>query len=324
MPFVSRHVHHHADETAEQVVKAVGDITDPVLRAEIQALAELYQTAFAGLSAAATTARNAMVGIGRTGNADLRLFQEVFAQEVVRNLSRALGDVTDGTREQLVRDAERAVKDLPEGISMRMSFDRTDPRAIAWAETRAGSLIRQIEAEALTSVRQIIANALGYEGGVMAAANEIVRVVGLHERWARAVDNFYDREVDRLTELDPEMPMEEVLARAQTAAGDYRTQLTEARAMTIARTEIIASQNTGTLVGWLQAADQGYLDLTQAYKEWVVGPDGWAGIAVCEVCMELGGQTVPVLSVFSNGEATPPAHPNCRCSMSLIVETGLK
>lgn len=324
MPFVSHGRHRHAEETPEAVVKAAGEITDPILREEIAALARLYETAFAGLSAAATTARNAMLATGRTQAPDLRLFQEVFAQEVVRNLNRELSSVTEGTREQLLRDAERAMEQLPKGISVRMSLDRSDPRAIAWAETRAGSLIRQIEAEALTAVRGIVADALGYEGGVIGAANRIARVVGLHDRWQRAVDNYYDAEVERLMELDPEMPLDDAMARAQTLAGDYRTQLVQSRATLIARTEIMASQNTGLLVSWLQASDNGYLDLAQAYKEWVIGPDGWAGIAVCEVCMELGGQTVPVTGVFSNGEATPPAHPNCRCTMNLIVETGLK
>ena len=81
---------------------------------------------------------------------------------------------------------------------------------------------------------------------------------------------------------------------------------------------------TFQLISWLQASDNGVLDLNQALKEWVTGPDGWVGIAVCPVCLELGGQRVPVLSVFSNGEATPPAHPNCRCNMNLVVLTGLE
>lgn len=309
--------HDHSHDL-EEVVKA--QILDPILAQEIQALAVLYNTAFSGLAAAAERARNAMIASGRTTTADLRGFQEVFAAEVQRTLGRSLSDVSDGTRDQLLRDVQRSMQNLPSGISMAMRFDRTDPRAIQWASTRAGSLISQIQSETLEAVRRIIANALSEGGGVFGAATQLSRVVGLHERWQTAVDNFYEREIDRLSELFPELGAEEIAGRAQSAAEQYRGRLTASRAETIARTEIIAAQNTGQLVSWLQAADQGLLDLNRAYKEWVVGPDGWAGIAVCEVCLELGGEVVPVLGVFSNGEAYPPAHPNCRCNMNLIVE----
>ena len=309
------HTHEH---NLEVVTK--GEITDPILAQEIQALANLYDTAFRGLAAAAERARNAMVAAGRTSTADLRGFQEVFAAEVQRSLGASLSEVSDGTREQLLRDVQRAIKELPDGISVTMRFDRTDPRAIQWASTRAGTLIQQIQTETLEAVRRIIANALSQGGGVFGAATQLSRVVGLHSRWQTAVDNFYENEIERLAELFPELGAEELGLRAQASAETYRNRLIGARAETIARTEVIAAQNTGQLVSWLQAADQGLLDLNRAQKEWVVGPDGWAGIAVCDICLELGGETVPVLGVFSNGEAYPPAHPNCRCNMNLIVD----
>jgi hypothetical protein len=309
---------HGHDIDFEAVTKA--EILDPVLAQEIQALANLYDTAFRGLAAAAERARNAMIAAGRTSTADLRGFQEVFAAEVQRTLGASLSDVSEGTRAQLLRDVERSIRELPQGISVTMRFDRTDPRAIQWASTRAGTLIRQIQSETLTAVRRIVAEALTEGSGVFAAARQLSRVVGLHDRWQTAVDNFYESEVERLAELFPELGADELAQRAQVSAESYRERLIASRAETIARTEIIAAQNTGQLVSWLQAADQGLLDLNRAQKEWVVGPDGWAGIAVCEICLELGGETVPVLGVFSNGEAYPPAHPNCRCNMNLIVE----
>lgn len=311
--------HDHSHEPDLQTVTKA-EITDPILAQEIQALANLYDTAFRGLAAAAERARNAMIAAGRTNTTDLRSFQEVFAAEVQRSLGRSLSEISDGTREQLLRDVQRSIENLPPSISVAMRFDRTDPRAIQWASTRAGSLVTQIQTETLEAVRRIIASALGEGGGVYGAATRLSRVVGLHDRWQAAVDNFYESEIERLTELFPELGADEITGRAQTSAEAYRTRLTTSRAETIARTEIIAAQNTGQLVSWLQAADQGYLDLSRAYKEWVVGPDGWAGIAVCDVCLELGGETVPVLGVFSNGEAYPPAHPNCRCNMNLIVD----
>jgi hypothetical protein len=328
MPFV-HHKHtpegsHTHEETLQIVQKGIEDLTDPVLLQEIQALASAYGNVFAGLSRAATTARNAMVASQQIGNVDLRAFQEVFAREVVQNLNRSLVDVTDDVRQQVLVDAERAVQELPSSIRLQMSFNATDPRAIQWAQTRAGSLIKQIETEALTAVRGIIGEALGGQFTVVGAAQRISRVVGLHDRWQNAVDNLYDREFDRLQELFPDLSIDAIQELAEERALTYRQQLIDSRALTIARTEIIASQNTGQLISWLQASDNGLLDLNQAQKEWVTGPDGWVNINVCPVCLELGGQRVPVLSVFSNGEASPPAHPNCRCNMNLVVLTGLE
>lgn len=310
---------HHHDETPEVVLKAFGDITDRELAEQIGALANLYQQTFRGLTAAATQARNAMLAAGRIETLDLRSFQELMAQTISRNLQNSLVDVSDDLADEVIREGLRAVERLPETISFQMAFDRTDPRAITWARTRAGSLIQQIQDETLATVRGIVAGALSEGGGVIGAANQIERVIGLHPRWQQAVENRYEAEIARLTAADPERALEAIQGDAQQVADAYRNQLTEVRALTIARTEILAAQNIGQLVSWLQAADNGYLDLNNALKEWVAGPDGWAGISICEVCLELAGQQVPVLSVFSNGEATPPAHPNCRCSMNLIV-----
>ena len=326
MPFVKHlptYPHTHED-ALQPLQKGIEDLTDPVLLQEIQALASLYETVFAGLSRAATTARNAMITSQQIGSVDLRAFQEVFAREVVQNLNRSLTDVTDETRDQLLRDTERAIQELPQSLSMKMTFDATDVRAVQWAKTRSGSLIKQIETEALTAVRSIIGEALGGGFTVVGAASRISRVIGLHDRWQNAVDNLYDREFDRLQELFPDLSIDAIQEMAEERALTYRQQLIESRSLTIARTEIIASQNTGQLISWLQASDNGFLDLSQALKEWVTGPDGWENISVCPICLELGGQRVPVLSVFSNGEATPPAHPNCRCNMNLVVLTGLE
>jgi hypothetical protein len=324
MPFVTRtsspkHVHSGAsdhDIELEDLEKASGEITDPALLADITALQDLYQSAITGMSAAVTRAQQLLAQQNRTGTLDLRLFQEVFATQAVEALRQSLRDVSDGTAEQVLLEARRAIERLPAGIYGKMSFDAKDPRAIAWAEQRAGAMIAQIQAEALTAVRGIISRVLSSGGGVPRAAKEIQRVIGLHDRWQRAVDNFYGKEVGRLSRT---MSIDSAIQKAEEASLKYRDQLIRARSLNIARTEILASQNIGTLLGWYQASDQGFLDLADARKEWVVGPDGWKGVEVCAICMDLAGQQVPVTAVFSNGEICPPAHPSCRCSMSLLT-----
>ena len=300
----------------ERVTKA-GEIIDPELEAEIDALVDVYGDTIKQMQQAVERARQIMLNQQATGTLDLRLFQEVLATEVVKALQTALRDVSNSTLSQVLRDAKKAMENLPAGISIKPTFNAKDPRAIVWAENHAGTLIKQIEAEALVAIRRIISETLLRGGGIIGASGRISRIIGLHDRWQTAVDNLYIREFEREFLRTGNATTAESFATR--LAEDYRTKLIEARALVIARTEVIAAQNVGQIISWYQLADQGYLDLSRAYKEWVVGPSGWKGVEVCEVCLELGGMPpVPINSVFTNGDIAPPAHPNCRCTMNLI------
>ena len=305
MPFVS----------SKPVAKA-GEIIDPQLLADVEALQALYGDAFRTVASAVQVARRAMELQQRGQVSDLRLFQEVLASEIAGGLREAMRSVSEGVQEQVLAASRAAIEALPSGLSAMVRFNATDPRAVAWANERVGLLIRNIETEALGQVRRIIAESLTQGTGVAVAASQIRNVVGLHPRWAQAVESFQERELERLLEfgLSPASALE----AAQVAGFGYSQRLINARALTIARTEVMAAQNAGQVLGWYQAADQGYLDLSLAQKEWVAGPSGWQGIEVCPVCMDLNGLRVSVEGVFPNGEVMPPAHPNCRCTLNLI------
>lgn len=321
MPFVTHkpqpaHKHTEACNHDEPVLKAIEDIVDPDLLADIEALSALYTNAITGLGAALREARRLLAEQGRTGNLDLRLFQEVFASRALEFLRQELASVSAETANQVLSSARISMENLPKRISANISFDNKDPRAIEWANQRAGAMIQQIEAEALQTVRNAISNVLSTGGGVPRAAKQIERVIGLHPRWQQAVNNFYNKEVARFGRT---MSPDSAVIAAQETALAYQNQLIRARALNIARTEILAAQNIGQLLSWYQAADAGFVDLARAEKEWVAGPSGWKNIDVCPICEDLEGQRVPVLSVFTNGEISPPAHPNCRCTMNLIA-----
>jgi hypothetical protein len=294
----------------------VDGLIDETLQAEMEAMAALYANAIRRTASAVDVAKKIMDAQARGTTADLRLFQEVLASEVTRGLAEALAEVSNGTRAQVLRDTERAIKRLPSGLSARVSFNNADPRAAAWARERAGSLIKGIEQEALIAVRKVISDALLSGGGVAVASARIRRVVGLHPRWQTAVEGFRAREVKRL--LDNGMDAAEIADASLETVEIYAERLRSARALTIARTEVMAAQNMGQVLSWYQASDDGYLDMSLAVKEWVAGPSGWKSIEVCPVCMELDGQQVPVNGRFSNGDVMPPSHPNCRCTMNLI------
>ena len=326
MPFVTQKVDAGVrkrcegdDHDFEPLNKGLEDLFDPELLADITALQELYRNAMTGMSAAVERARNLLAQQGRT--MDLRLFQEVFASQAVADLRRSLGSISDETARQVLAEVSVALMRLQPQVAGVLRFNDTDPRAIAWAEQRAGAMIKQIETEALQAVRNAISRVLLSGGGIQRATTDISRVIGLHDRWQRAVDNYYSKETIRLNRT---MGLDNAIVEAQRLAVIYRDKLIRARAENIARTEVLAAQNIGQLLSWLQAADDGFLDLSRAEKEWVVGPDGWRGIAVCEICQGLAGERTTVQGLFSNGEISPPAHPSCRCTMNLIALADLE
>ena len=79
----------------------------------------------------------------------------------------------------------------------------------------------------------------------------------------------------------------------------------EARAETIARTELARADTEGSRIGWRG------MGVTE--QEWKTGAD------CCDLCDELDGEIVGIDEQFS--EDGPPAHPNCRCAVLPVIET---
>jgi len=200
----------------------------------------------------------------------------------------------------------------PPKVEFTMSFNKTNPNSLAFAQRRAGELITSIDALTRNSVRQAIIDAFNEQLDYRATARRIKNVVGLHPQWAKAVTNFEKKEFDRLVKSG----IKEATARARAIERStrYADSLKSKRATMIARTEIQIAQNEGRQEGWNQAAEQGYVDV-EAQKMWVIAQDE----RTCDICVELDGEIVPWNETFSSGHETPGrVHPNCRCTMVII------
>jgi SPP1 gp7 family putative phage head morphogenesis protein len=80
------------------------------------------------------------------------------------------------------------------------------------------------------------------------------------------------------------------------------------RAITIAATELSRAQNVATF---------------DTYKESGVEQIEWMALDECEICGEnVDASPINLGDEFPSGDTEPPAHPNCRCTIAPIIDTG--
>jgi len=200
----------------------------------------------------------------------------------------------------------------PPKVEFKMSFNKTNPNSLAFAQRRAGELITSIDTLTRNAIRQTIIDAFNEQLDYRATARRIKNVVGLHPQWAKAVTNFEKKEYARL--IRSGMKEANALAKAMERASRYSDSLKSKRATMIARTEIQIAQNEGRQEGWNQAAKEGYVDV-ESQKMWIIAQDE----RTCDICVELDGEIVGWNETFSSGHETPGrVHPNCRCTMVII------
>ena len=85
------------------------------------------------------------------------------------------------------------------------------------------------------------------------------------------------------------------------------------RAALIANTEIRRANSAGSLAGYKEARTAG-VDIK---KEWLLGSEP------CDECEENAAQgPIDLDDAFASGDDEPPAHPNCNCTVSPVVDSG--
>jgi SPP1 gp7 family putative phage head morphogenesis protein len=93
----------------------------------------------------------------------------------------------------------------------------------------------------------------------------------------------------------------------------FADQLRRQRAEAIARTETLDAQTEALKDSWRTAQDEGLMP-PGTKKRWVSTMDE----RTSEICEELDGVEVGVDEQFPGGIDGPPAHPNCRSTMTLV------
>jgi len=243
--------------------------------------------------------------------------------QTLANVTRAGGQAT-----------MRVVED---GLGVALGFDYTDPLAVEAAREQVGLLITQLTREQLQAVRNAIE--LGQSAGltVVEQARLIRESVGLPATWANAPFNLADElrrgDANALSRRLPADVLAQIRSRLdggitdeafiQRVVGTYTRSLINRRAQNISRTETATAAHEGQQRAWIEAQGEGLLPPT-ARRYWIVTPDERLRRSHAEIVV-MNPEGVDIGEPFETpfGEVMhPPAEPNCRCSVGLLLEGG--
>jgi hypothetical protein len=270
-----------------------------------------------------------------------------YEKEVERAFAVIESELASELHKQLVESAKAEAKELsqqfisaltkaelptPAEITMAFSFNAQSPEALKWARDESSKLVTNMKKDQLAMVRRVVGQSFG-AGDTRAGTSKNLRAIlsqvspgtdagklmartlgvnanGLTVRYEQALFNRATQVANTLTAQGIEGT--KALEKIKTDTNKYAEKLRRQRARTIARTETMMAYNEGKQQAWNQAADRGLINKQTARKVWVTGP-----MDVCTICAPLNGQNQPINKPFSIKRMTPPAHPNCRCTMVL-------
>ncbi len=213
------------------------------------------------------------------------------------------------------------------GFPIKFTVEKADiqvpinPYSIRFVRTRVASFVAEISKQQQTLLRGIIAD--GFERGGAPRATSRDKKASRPKGILNLIEELVGLTMRERTAV---MSREDVLIAAglpdrkiKSAVKRYKNQLLRKRAKRIARTETLDAYTQGLEDSWQLAKEQGVLEPT-AMKEWL---EITASARTCEICRGLAGQRVPIGENFVSdiiGEVMrPPAHPSCRCSVSLVI-----
>ena len=199
---------------------------------------------------------------------------------------------------------------------MDRMFKFMNEKAVDYARTRSAQLVRSIDESNRLAIRQLITRAFTEPRTGKQTARSIREIIGLHPRWAMAVERFKDQNFRNFVQEG--MATDAATAKSELMAEKYRGKLIRRRAEMIARTEIQTAQNFGREASWVASERVGLVD-PRSEKQWVTAPGGSRYGPPCDECMDMRDVRVPWNGVFPNGFSMPPAHPNCRCTAVLVA-----
>jgi SPP1 gp7 family putative phage head morphogenesis protein len=196
-------------------------------------------------------------------------------------------------------------------VGFQGRFDYTDPRATTYAQQQSATLVTNMTTQMQEVVRTVVGRAFTEKMTVWDTAKELRSVINLTARQEITLGKFTDLNRSRLMDeglsgRKLEKKLDELVQR------QYKKMISQ-RSKVIARNEILTAENNGRFLGFEQSIEQGWSSPTSV-KRWSTSTDE----RTCSICMPMNGASVQWNEFFPNGVYQPPAHIQCRCSVSLL------
>ena len=227
-----------------------------------------------------------------------------------------------GPLEELVRRSLIIPHLMPKKVVIQTNFNHLDPRVAHSARTMSSKLATSMSAEQYGKVRTIIGNGVA-KGDTVKQISQVLRShIGLNARQDRQMTTAV---LDATQEaIDAGLTGESITAYVADTTDSLYTRLVNYRADLIARTETMAAQNTGFMLGVQQGVEDPNSSIDTTWlKRWIATDDE----RTCPICGVLDGQEIPLDENFvtEDGDeigypledgSTP--HPQCRCTVGLV------
>tara|TARA_R110002020_G_scaffold323100_7_gene538888 strand:+ start:1085 stop:5047 length:3963 start_codon:yes stop_codon:yes gene_type:complete len=247
-------------------------------------------------------------------------------------------------------DPEDVTIVMPTGGEFTSSFSKRTPRGKRWADNESARLITNIAEETRENLQDVIASATGRGGRqrMMTLLGNVLEnapagidsgnvltkfqsevspaVAGLTFKQHNAVINTANKAFDDA--LAKGLPFNKAVNAAEKEALAHGKRAREYRARMISRTEMMEASNRGKLEAAQQAVDAGLMNPHRAGRQWVTST-----FDVCVTCEPLHGKVVAFEGGFfpakyrvsgnwvEEPQDLPPAHPNCRCTWTVVYDT---
>lgn len=199
----------------------------------------------------------------------------------------------------LARQSARLNEELLPG-NVQYRFDITNPLSIRQALDHSNQLVTEIGESTREGLRKAIAEAIQEGRPPLQAARDIRNSVGLRSD-----------QLERLANMRAKGAQGTEIARA-------RERMLQERTLLIARTETLWSANEGQRALWEQGRQAGIIPAS-AQREFITTPDD----RLCAICEPLDGKLYGIeqqITTELGSVDSPPIHPNCRCTMSLVIQ----
>lgn len=215
-------------------------------------------------------------------------------------------------------DREQRIRDLAAAISSEVNLDGLDAlvdvtsdQIAEFVKDTAGDVLAQLGVEADKDLVDQV-----NERAVEMANERAAELVGKSYVDGELVDNpDAEFRIDEGTRtlirnvitdgLDENLGADEIASNIEDLGFDAD------RADLIARTEIARANSDAALLSYDAAQDAG----VAVRKEWILGPNP------CEICEgNADDGDIAIDDDFSSGDDAPPAHPNCECAVSPVVD----